>query len=210
MLRKHSVNVPKTLDEYLQFVAIETARTAWPGSMMRGESQVLKKGAKKAVEDFFSGPDFPMKELWDNSRGIARHYDQWHSDVCRRLESVVSRLMGEKRKHVNRSAAIAAKLLDTFMHQLMKRHEVRALWCHLHLPLDRRILNALKKPEITFPGKCEIASILKDKENSPYSLERSEYDRIQTAMKELLAHAGKQMSGSSLWRSRIELNCLWV
>jgi hypothetical protein len=199
---------PEILDEYLRLVAIETARMAWPGSMMRGESQVLRKRAKAVVEKFFAGDGFPMRELWCNARRIGGNYQEWHERICDRLGKVLEPCMGRKRKRVNRPAAVAAKVLDTFMHQLMKRSQMRPLWPHLYLPLDNGVFKALLQLESDHSGKSEIASILK---KPPYSLERSDYVKLQSAMLKLLWKLRKRWKEHSLWRSRIELNSwLWT
>ena len=47
----------------LEKIARETARMSSPGSMGRGKKQIVRKGAKKALEEFFV-TCFPMRTLW--------------------------------------------------------------------------------------------------------------------------------------------------
>ena len=197
------MKAPQNQVDYLKFIAIETARTAWPGSMMRGEKQVLRKGAKQATEGFFRDK-FPMQDLWMSADSIGKEFDGWHRKVCADLAEVIGPLMGAKR---NTKDAVAAKLMDTFMHQQMKMEPVRVLWPSLHLPLDRRVFDALAKRHIKFVGKERIVEILK---KPPYSISREEYEKIQQSLWGLLETMPQSSEGGPRWKSRIELNWLWV
>lgn len=170
---------------------------------MRGEKQVLKKGAKLAVERFFTD-EFPLRDIWHDPSSIANQYDEWHRQVSKDLARVLRAYMGTKR---NTTEAVAAKLLDTFMHQLMKASRVRVLWSKLHLPLDGRVFVALARRRIQFDGKAQIAEILK---KPPYSINRNEYDRVQESLWALLAQMSAQPKEGLKWTSRIELNWLWI
>ncbi len=170
---------------------------------MRGKMQILKRGAKQAVENFFRN-NFPLGHLWAQPREVASDYDQWHRAVCRQLASCIRPFMGAKRNTV---AAVAAKLLDTFMHQLMKTERLRVLWPKLHLPLDRRVFNAVLKRPIQFDGKSRIAAILK---KPPYSITRKEYDTVQNSLWALLKRMPSDEEQALKWSSRIELNWLWI
>ena len=195
---------PQNLDEYLKFIAVETARMGWPGSMMRGEKHVLKKGAKQATERFFRDR-FPMRSLWDDPLGVADDYERWHRRICCDLADVLGTFMGAKH---NKPETVAAKLLDTFMHQLMKTSRFRVLWPKLHLPLDSRVFAALRRRRVDFDGKAQIVEILR--EGWPYSINRDQYDRIQESLQGLLAQMPSYPSDGLQWSSRIELNWLWI
>lgn len=176
---------------------------SWPGSMMRGKKQILKKGAKQAVEKCFRDV-FPIRSIWNNPTSIVNNYDKWHSKVSKELGEVLKIFMGA---HGNTPEAVAAKLLNTYMHQLMKYPKFQIIWSRLHLPLDRRVFDALSKRHISFTGKEKIADILK---RPPYSINRDEYERLQAAMIEYLQQLRAKSSKGLEWSSRIELNWLWI
>lgn len=199
----NTMRPPQNLDAYLRFITTETARTAWPGSMMRGKKQVLRQGAKQAVERFFQ-EKFPMGDLWLNPSQVADHYEAWHRRVSKDLAEALRGYMGAKR---NTTDAVAAKLLDTFMHQLMKTERARVLWHRLHLPLDRRVFDALSRRGVEFDGKAKIATILK---KPPYSITRAEYETVQESMWSLLKRMPADSAVGLRWTSRIELNWLWI
>ncbi len=201
------MSLPQNIGDYLKFIATETARMAWPGSMMRGRHQILKKEAKKKTETFFA-EEFPIRALWDNLAVVADDYRNWHRKVCRDLARwlVKHKRMGAEG---NIPEAVAAKLLDTFMHQLMKTERFRVLWPELYLPLDRRVFAVLHSPDIELDGKDRINEILR---KSPYSISRKEYETVQESLLSLLALQKSKTSfrREDLWTSRIELNCLWL
>ena len=194
---------PQNLDEYLLFITTETARSAWPGSMMRGKMQVLRKGAKQTAERFFQ-KTFPIADLWHNPTRVATNYEDWHRRVSKDLANALRGCMGAKR---NTTDAVAAKLLDTFMHQLMKTERIRVLWPQLHLPLDRRVFGALSSRQVEFDGKATIADIL---EKPPYSITRDEYETVQKSMWSLLKRMQAASGDADQWTSRIQLNWLWI
>ena len=175
-----------------------------PGSMMRGKKQILKKGAKQSIEDYF-GSNFPIQSLWENPTLIANKYEQWHRKVSRGLIKKLKTYMGADG---NTTEAVAAKLLDTYMHQLMKYSELQIIWSKLHLPLDRTVFQELSKRHICFIGKEKIANFLKKKKNQPYSINRKEYEQIQAS---LMSYLKKLRLDTGIeWSSRIELNWLWI
>jgi len=194
---------PLNRDAYLRFITTETARMAWPGSMMRGKKQLLRRGAKEAVERFFQDQEeFPIGKLWRNPSKV--DYEKWHRRVSKDLAEALRGYKGAKR---NTADAIAAKLLDTFMHQLMKTKRFRALWPRLHLPLDSTVFKALKRCQVEFDGKAKIATILK---KPPYSITRKEYEEVQKSMWSLLKRMRADSAVGLQWTSRIELNWLWI
>ncbi len=72
------MNLPTTKIEYLEKIARETARMSYPGSMSRGTKPVVKKGAKKALEEHFA-VNFPLSDVWNHSSKIALQFDDWHT-----------------------------------------------------------------------------------------------------------------------------------
>ena len=206
------MRIPKTVDDYLLFIATETARTAWPGSMMRGRKQVLRKHAKEATEDFFTS-EFNIRKLWNHPRKTKRAYERWHRKTCRDLAYALRNYRHNNRKcncigaKGNNAETIAAKLLDTFMHQLMKTEKFRVLWCNLHLPLDRRVFKALSGSDVEFKEKARIRKILRSR---PYSISRKDYETVQNALWDLLARRRSHSEAGCPWTSRIELNWLWI
>jgi hypothetical protein len=73
--------------EYLKKIARETARMSYPGSMGSGINQVVKKGAKKSLEEYFAG-QFPISEVWDHSSKIAVQFDEWHTKRVNEIKSI--------------------------------------------------------------------------------------------------------------------------
>lgn len=87
---------PQDLEAYLWFITTETARSAWPGSMMRGKMQVLRQGAKQAAERFFQAK-FPVDALWRDPSRVAANYEGWHRQVSQDLAETLRKFMGAKR-----------------------------------------------------------------------------------------------------------------
>jgi len=194
---------PENIDQYLEFISIETARMSWPGSMMQGKKQILKAGAPKAVEKYFKDK-FPIRELWDNPDSIANDYDKWHCERSKELSEAIKNCKGYES---NILETVAAKLLDTYMHQLMKHPKFRSIYPKLHLPLDGRAFRELKKEFISFCGKDQITDIL---EKSPYMINRDEYEKLQEAMTNYIKELQAIPNTGIKWSSRIELNWLWI
>ena len=154
------MGVPITLTELLGRVARETARMSYPGSMSRGNAPVVLKGTKAALEDFFVAR-FPLRDVWLSSSQVADRYEEWHQarteEIARSLEASISRRTNPM--------AVAAKFLNTFMHQLMKYEPCRALWPKLHLPLDARVFANLAR--LPSPALSAVHSLFA---GSPYLL----------------------------------------
>jgi len=202
---------PTTQEEYLKEVARETARMSYPGGMSRGEKRVLKKSAKTAIKDFFVGIEFDgikfdLNYLWDKRKSVANQYDDWHKEQAEKLNRVlkVKDKIGNKE---NEGETIAAKLIDTFMYQLMKYEQFRFIWNKLHLPLDRKILGVLSKYE-ELPAN--IIKIIGQYKESPYKLPYEEYRQIQKALWKLVKKLNKDITNNDFkLKSRIQLNLLW-
>ncbi len=100
--------------QFLKAVAQETARMSYPGRM----GGVVKAGTKKAVEKYFVN-HFPIADVWNEAGRVARKFDRWHKKRVRELGGRMER-RGLIKKKSDRGQALAAKFLNTYMHQLMK------------------------------------------------------------------------------------------
>lgn len=195
---------PLTLDEYLYAVARETARLSWPGRMW----PILMKGAKDDTEQYFTSDTFLTKlhEIW---RGRVSAYDSWHEERVPELAaSIAKRVTTSNAKGIRyRPETVAAKLLDTFMYQLVKYPECRFLWKDLHLVLDSRVFAALH----TFAGDSvalrTIDSILTQ---SPYTISAEQYKCVQTRLREFVEELKSRPGHGFDLDSRIQLNILWA
>jgi hypothetical protein len=198
---------PLTRDEYLYAVAKETARMSWPGQM----APILKKCAKKTTETYFTSAFLiHRKKIWGDQR--ISNYDKWHEGCVNELaESLKGKIKSQSRRGAPtdyRAEAVAAKLLNTFMHQLMKYERSRFLWMDLHLPLDQRTFAALRKLAadsiaLRYSGMREILA------KNPYAVAPKEYKFIQSQLRKLVGELSRANKEIKL-TSRIELNVLWA
>ena len=192
--------IPRDKSGLLTAFARETARVSYPGHM----NPIVKKGTKKAIECYFTS-QFPMEQIWDDAATVASTYDQWHEE---RTGEIAKEVELFKKGESYKSKVIAAKFLNTFMHQLMKFHKCRPLFEFLHLPLDRRVFNALRSRELSFPTKQDILPIIR---KAPYTISYSEYLRIQVALWSVVETINEQRNQTVDLTSRIELNSwMWV
>ena len=192
--------IPLTNLDLSKCIARETARMSYPGSMSRGKNPVVISGTKEILENYFT-VKFPINELWKTAVQVAQKYDEWHCSRSLEISSVIRNQIGTKR---NRQV-VAAKFLDTFMHQLMKYEQFRSIWNQLHLPLDRRIFNALKgldSPALENVKRYFLAS--------PYMLSYKSHMKIQRALWSLIAELNRRKSAKFQIKSRVELNWLWL
>lgn len=194
------MGVPITLTELLERVARETARMSYPGSMSRGNAPVVLKGTKAVLEDFFA-VRFPLRDVWLSSHQVADRYEDWHQT---RTEEIAKALDASITKRPN-PMAVAAKFLNTFMHQLMKYEPCRALWPKLHLPLDVRVFANLAR--LRSPSLSAVQSSFA---GSPYLLPYVAHLDIQRALWSLLQELNARPRAEFKFGSRIELNWLWI
>jgi len=194
------MNLISTQTEFLDKIARETARMSYPGSMSRGTKPVVAKGTKKALEEYFT-VDFPLPLVWRQSSEIAIQFDQWHTtrvdEIARAIQSLVSR-------H-NEPRSVAAKFLNTFMHQLMKYEPCRPLLPVLHLPLDARVFATLSK--LHTQSLAPVQNLLSC---SPYSLPYEDHIQVQRALLAFVNELNARPKTEFKIHSRIELNWLWV
>jgi hypothetical protein len=188
---------------YLKAVARETAKMSYPGRM----GGIVRAGTKKAVEEFFV-QRFPLEEIWDDSPKLALNFDNWHAEEVTSLGRYLNNRKLIKRKQ-DRSEAVAAKFLNTYLYQLMKYDACRPLWKQLHLPLDKRVLVALGS--LKRQMKSHALSQVSDALNKPpYSITLSEYKDVQRALFGLISELNNRPRSEVKMKSRIELNLLWA
>lgn len=191
---------PVTISELLAAVAAETARMSYPGSMSRGTSPIVKEGTKITLEEYFI-TSFPLKDIRTSAVRIGTGYERWHKA---RVQEIAEHLSG-KIWRPNDHMSVSAKFLNTFMHQLMKYEWARLVYCALHLPLDARVFNALRRPR--FASLAEVQHLLS---RSPYTLPYASHLEIQTALHSLVGELNARPQAQFKLHSRIELNLLWV
>ena len=194
------MNVPSTLTELIERVARETARMSYPGSMSRGNKPVVHKGTKAKLEEYFA-KTFPLREVWLSASGLTGIYEDWHQS---RTAEIARALGAQVSKH-NNPMAVAAKFLNTFMHQLMKYEPCRPLWSVLHLPLDARVFAVLA--HLNSPSLTEVQTLFSQ---SPYLLLYDEHLDIQRALWKLIQELNVRPRAEFKLGSRIELNWLWI
>lgn len=193
------MQIPLTKSDLFRAISMETARLSYPGSMSRGKSPVVKQGTKIIVENYFA-EIFPMGEVWSSADDIASRYDDWHRE---RVEEF-AREIKHQVPHGNRKS-VAAKFLNTFMHQLMKYEPARPLFDSLHLPLDARVFAAFRRER-----SPALASIRDHLSKSPYALEYEAHEQIQDALTSFIDELNRRPGAEFAIRSRIELNWLWL
>lgn len=180
---------------YLKAVAVETARMSYPGRM----GGMLKPGAKRKIQEYFE-ERFPLPEVWRNPKKIAGFFDDWHR---RQIQVFASFL--EKRgllKQENRAWGVASKLLNTYLHQLMKYPKLRPLYGCLHLPLDQEVRKSLRR---LAKKQSTLHRILLFLQRNFYEVQYDEYLQIQDTLSRLMSEL--PINERKL-TSRIELNAL--
>jgi hypothetical protein len=198
------MDYPLTMQQLLEQIAYETARMSYPGGMSRGAKQIVTAGAKKEIEGYFV-KRFPLNQLWNRATIIAKHYDLWHAEQTREIGDYLKqqKCLGYQG---NNQYAVGAKVLNTFMHQLMKYEPLRPLWQQLHLPLDARVFQSFARNKTLAITK--INSRIGTK--TAYSILPEDYQFIQSTLWEFIDELNKRPGAEFQVRSRIELNYLWL
>jgi hypothetical protein len=176
---------------------------SYPGRM----GGVVKAGTKKLVEEFFVHK-FPIAEVWDCAPLLVQNFDEWHAE---RIQELGQHLDSNAlvKKSSDKGEAVAAKFMNTYLHQLMKYESCRPLWEKLHLPLDRRILVALGRLKRSSKSRA-LSSVNTILHKPPYSIPYTEYLQVQHALLGLIAELNGRPKAKVKLRSRIELNLLWA
>lgn len=194
------MTIPLARNDLLQRIAVETAKMSYPGSMSRGIRPVVSGGTKAALQAYFEST-FPIAAVWDNAQTIALDYDAWHSARVNEIACHIGRNVSAH----NVRESVAAKFLNTFMHQLMKYEEARPLFARLHLPLDARVFSQLLR--ICTPSLVPLRTTF---ECSPYSLPYTQHGVVQAALLKFIAELNDRPGAGFRLTSRIELNWLWL
>lgn len=173
---------------------------SWPGSMSRGKSPVIRGETKKVVESYFSST-FPLAHLWESPGGIGAIFDQWHYERIGELAGAIDPNVCSP----NKPWSVAAKFINTFLHQLQKYDVFRAIRPILHVPLDNRIFRVLHQAESNALSK--VRPLFRQ---SPYRMEYSKHLDIQQALLAFLAEMNCRPGAEFQFKARIDLNLLWV
>jgi hypothetical protein len=188
----------------------ECARISWPGRM----SDMLATGAKRAAEDWF-GDNVQLTTLEGIKSQTA--YDAWHKTAAGKLAQALGKYVNKfpslkkqgKKVNIKRSPyqpkPIAAKLLDTFMHQLVKYPPFHGLYGYLHLPIDEIVRARLQQRWGSLPldGKDILGS-------NVYTISYAEHMMIQERLWDLVDGEFEGCQ-KNFGRSRVWLNApLWA
>jgi hypothetical protein len=191
-----------TLDEQLRCIATETARMSYPGSMSRGTRPVVSEGTKATLEAYFA-ERFPLRKLWTSPPKNIKRFDNWHRERVEEVaDAIRSRVCSQ-----NKPRSVAAKFINTFLHQLTKYEEARSIVPFLHLPLDRRVFDQLRELELTSDALKKVQPWL---EGSPYQLKYDAHVEVQEALLHFLQEVNSRPGVERKLSSRIELNWLWL
>jgi len=200
---------PLTIQELLKQIACETARMAYPGGMSRGRGAVVNGGTKELLELFFMG-EFPLETIWTNRNAVAQNYDTWHDAQATAMGNYLAD-HGCIPNQANNKYLVAAKFLNTFMHQLMKYERFRPLWRHLHLPLDARVFQAFQKLLNDYPESTVLGDInARIDGQRAYEISADDYRFIQKELLAFIGYLNRRPNAEFQITSRIELNLLWL
>lgn len=140
-------------------------------------------------------------DAWHFGRERAGRYEDWHLERVKEMARVI-KIQGPGG---NQPMSVAAKFLNTFMHQLMKYEPARPLFVAFHLPLDSRVFAALRRERS--PALADIRDHLS---KSLYALEYDAHKQIQDALTRFIDELNRRPGAEFAIRSRIELNLLWL
>jgi hypothetical protein len=159
--------------------------------------RVVDGNTKCAVEGYFV-KDFPIRDLWQGAHEISGRFDDWHKERTYGLRECIG-----LQKATDKREAVAAKFLDTFLHQLMKYEKFRPLYPKLHLPLDRIVFNALWRCE------CPVLNPVRDVlQKPPYEITYVQYTQVQDALAQLVLGLNRRTGCDYKLQGRIDLNAL--
>ena len=214
MPKKNKAACKLNKKEYLKAIARETARMSYPGrtsgTLLRNNSNLHPEKAKHAIEEFFVSK-FPIGKLWD--RQVKRSgYEKWHKQQVEALSGVIKKY---EKKRENAYCAISAKLLNTFMHQLMKYKKFRYLYEELHLPLDTQAFDSLvaKLKEIgKKPQMDKLRDLVNRYKKKAFTVNSNDYYETQKQLNCLKKYLNKVLKSEGVkLESRVDLNCtLWA
>lgn len=179
---------------------------SFPGGMMRknGPVKIVDMSPKEITSNYFE-KRFPIGDIW---AGSITDFDLFHKEQTTKLGKHLKAkgILGADRT----PSGIASKLINTYMHQLMKYEEPRYLWEQLHLPLDQVVFTCLKSRKLAKTGHVKSLKPIKEiLRKSPYKLLYKEYIAVQNALSVWIDELNGRKDNTLKLRSRIELNWLW-
>lgn len=186
----------------------ETVRMGTPGQYYG--PVVSGGGMKQDVIHCFKN-EFPIDTLL-NKRFTEDQYKRMHKDMVEKLYRVINNNIRQLEGHNRKAFPICAKLVDTFMHQLIKYEQFRHLYKNLFLPLDGQVFKKFSHGSILdraveFPQ--EIIGIAK--RMGAYEISSSQYYKIQNHLLVVLTDFNTKMPKRFKLKARIQLNAvLWL
>ena len=196
--------------DLLKQVARESAKMSWPGQM----HPILCARTKDAVETYFSDRFIShLCKIWSTPSSMKKGYDNWHRQRVNNIGNFL-----KQGKHVRNSRrnngptnynpeAVACKLLNTFMHQLMKYDKCRYLWKDLHLVFDQGVFKNLHRLTNCYNSLKCIDYIL---QKNAYKITYKDYMTVQNQLWKFIEELNKRQGAEYQISSRIELNpVLW-
>jgi len=184
--------------EFLRHIVRETARMSYPGRF----GGKLRGGAKEAIQEHFENV-YPGK-----LQAQIANYEVWHKKRVNQLSHVIKK--GNYRQDENdTSFALSAKLVNTFMHQLMKYDRFRYLYKSLHLPLDRTVFQRLCRAENDHNELHHLRELVRPFTMHAYRFGAETYAQIQEELWGVVNYFNANVLPENCQiYSRIDLNCL--
>lgn len=183
--------------EFLRHIVRETARMSYPGRF----GGKLGGGAKKAIQSHFE------KVCPDELQAQIENYDAWHKDLVDQLSQVIEE-RNYRQDENDTSFALSAKLVNTFMHQLMKYDRFRYLYKSLHLPLDRTVFQRLCRAENDHNELHHLRELVRPFTMHAYQFGAETYAQIQEELWGVVNYFNANVLPENQICSRIDLNCL--
>jgi len=182
--------------EYLKRIARETARMAYPGRFN------LTAGTRHAVIKHFTETLPPLLQ----QMGANFAYDAWHSDRVGELAEVITPC---RQFNPDNPFALSAKLVNTFMHQLMKYERFRYLYNKLHLPLDNSAFTSIRRITDGQPELQTLRDLVAPCIEHSYRFGENHYTQIQDELWRLVKYLNEHvLTNNCQIASRIDLNSL--
>ena len=168
--------------------------------MSRGKKPVVAERTKARLEEHFV-EKFPLADIWSSPNSVTGDFEDWHAA---QVTACARAIKGQVRSG-NNPESVAAKFINTFLHQLTKYEEARSLVRFLHLPLDARVFGKLRSLK-----SQPLAGVKHHFKTSPYALDYSAHRDIQKALLDLLPELNERPHAEFKFKSRIQLNWLWL
>jgi len=186
--------------EFLRHIVSETARMSYPGRF----GGKLRAGAKKAIQAYFES-EYP-----ESLQEQIVNYDDWHINRVRQLCDVI-RNRNFRQNEQDKFFALSVKLVNTFMHQLMKYDRFRYLYKSLHLPLDGTVFQRLLRREYDHNELQNLRNLVRAFTNRAYQFGPETYVQIQGELWGVVNYFNVNVLPENCQIcSRIDLNCiLW-